>query len=62
MLTTVQMCPGQSVVAMRYKDSIPDGITGNDIIPMPHYDPRIDSASNRNEHQKYFLGVKTAVA
>jgi hypothetical protein len=27
-----------------------------------HYGPGIDSASNRNEYQEYFLGVKTAVA
>ena len=27
-----------------------------DII-QPHYDPWVDSASNRNEYQKYFLGV-----
>jgi len=24
----------------------------------PHYDPGVDSASNRNEYQEYFLGVK----
>jgi len=24
----------------------------------PHYGPGVDSASNRNEHQEYFLGVK----
>jgi hypothetical protein len=22
----------------------------------PHYDPGVDSASNRNEYQEYFLG------
>jgi hypothetical protein len=27
----------------------------------PHYGPGVDSASNRNEHQEYFLGVKAAV-
>jgi hypothetical protein len=27
-----------------------------------HYDPRVDSASNRNEYQKYFLEVKAAGA
>ena len=26
----------------------------------PHYDPMVDSASNRNEYQKYFLGSKVA--
>jgi hypothetical protein len=25
-----------------------------------HYGPRVDSASNRNEYQEYFWGVKTA--
>jgi hypothetical protein len=25
-----------------------------------HYDPGVDSASNRNEYQVYFLGVKAA--
>jgi hypothetical protein len=28
----------------------------------PHYDPGVDSASNRNEYQEYFLGVKAAGA
>ena len=27
-----------------------------------HYGPGVDSASNRNEYQDYFLGVKTAGA
>jgi hypothetical protein len=27
-----------------------------------HYGPGVDSASNRNEHQEYFLGVKAAGA
>ena len=27
-----------------------------------HYDPEVDSASNRNEYQVYFLGVKAAGA
>jgi hypothetical protein len=26
----------------------------------PHYGPGVDSASNRNEQQEYFLGVKVA--
>jgi len=25
-----------------------------------YYDPRVSSASNRNEYQEYFLGVKAA--
>jgi len=28
----------------------------------PHYGPGVDSASNRNEYQECFLGVKTADA
>jgi len=28
----------------------------------PHYGPGIDSASNGNEYQEYFLGVKAAGA
>jgi len=28
----------------------------------PHYDPGVDSASNGNGYQEYFLGVKTAGA
>ena len=28
----------------------------------PHYGPGVDSASNRNEYQESFLGVKTAGA
>jgi len=27
-----------------------------------HYGPGVDSASNRNEYQEYFLVVKAAVA
>jgi len=26
----------------------------------PHCGPRVDSASNRNEYQEYFQGVKAA--
>jgi len=26
----------------------------------PHYDPRVDSGSNRNDYQDYFLGVELA--
>ena len=28
----------------------------------PHYGPGVDSASNKNEYQEYFLGVKAAGA
>jgi hypothetical protein len=30
--------------------------------PMVHYGPGVDSASNRNEYQEYFLGIKAAGA
>jgi len=33
-----------------------------DIILRPHYGPGVDSASNRNEYQEYFMGVKAAGA
>jgi len=44
--------------------SIPDGISGFsiDIILRSHYGPGVDSASNRNKYQEYFLGVKAAGA
>jgi len=43
--------------------SIPAGVSGFfiDIKSFrSHYGPRVDSASNRNEYQEYFLGVKAA--
>jgi len=43
--------------------SIPAGVSGFyiDIKSFQsHYDPGIDSVSNRNEYQKYSVGVKTA--
>jgi len=46
-------------------DSIPAGVIGI-FFDMKsfrsHYGPGVDSASNRNEYQEYFLGVKTAGA
>ena len=45
--------------------SIPAGFSGFfiDIKSFwSHYGPEVDSASNRNEYQKYFLGVKEAGA
>jgi hypothetical protein len=39
--------------------SIPDGVSG---IFHGHNPPGVDSASNRNESQEYFLGVKAAGA
>jgi len=43
--------------------SIPAGVSGFfiDIKPFrSHYIPGVDSASNRNEYQEYFLVVKAA--
>ena len=45
--------------------SIPDGVIG--IMQrhksfLSHYGPGVDSASNRNEYQEYFLGIKAAGA
>ena len=45
--------------------SIPDGVSGFffDIKSFrSYYGPGVDSASNRNEYQGYFLGVKAAGA
>jgi len=45
--------------------SIPDSVNGFfiDIKSFrSHYGPGVHSASNRNEYQEYFLGVKTAGA
>ena len=45
--------------------SIPAGVSGF-FIDMKtfrsHYDPGVDSASNRKEYQEYFLGVNAAGA
>ena len=49
----------------RAAGSIPAGVSGNfiDIKSIRlHYGPSVDSASNRNEYQEYFLGVKAAGA
>jgi len=45
--------------------SIPAGVSGYfiDIKSFrSHYNPGVDSASNRNEYQEHFLGVKAAGA
>ena len=45
--------------------SVPAGVSGNfiDIKSFrSHYGPGVDSASNRNEYQEHFLGVKAAGA
>ena len=40
--------------------SIPNGFFIDTKSFRPHYDPAVDSASNKNEYQEYFLGVKAA--
>jgi hypothetical protein len=50
---------------LKVAGSIPAGVTGffTDIKSFrSHYGAGVDSASNRNEYQEYFLGVKTAGA
>jgi hypothetical protein len=46
--------------------STPDGVIGIFFIDTKsfrsHYGPGVDSASNRNEYQEYFLGVKAVGA
>jgi len=45
--------------------SIPAGVSGFFIYIKSfrsHYGPGVDSASNRNEYQEYFLGLKAAGA
>ena len=48
----------QLVEALRYK---PEGC-GFDSQLWPRYGPEVDSASNRNEYQEYFLGAKAGGA
>jgi len=48
---------------LKVADSMPSGVNGFfiDIKSFrSHYEPGINSASNRNEYQEYFLGVKAA--
>jgi len=53
------------VKVLCYRGSIPVGVTGFflDINSfLSHYGLGVDSASNRNEYQEHFLGVKAAGA
>jgi len=57
----LRCCAKNSKVAV----SIPVGVIGFFIYIKSfrsHYGPGVDSASNRNEYQQYFLGVKAAGA
>ena len=54
-----------SATNQKVASSIPAGVSGFfiDIKSFrSHYGPGVDSASNRNEYQEYFLGVKAAGA
>jgi hypothetical protein len=50
--------------ASRVTGSVPNGVTGifHWLSFRPHYGPGVDSATDRNEYQEYFLEVKVAVA
>ena len=53
------------VINRKVAGSIPGGVSGFfiDIISFrSYYGPGVDSASDRNEYQEYFLRVKTASA
>ena len=55
----------RSATNRKVSGSIPAGVSGFfiDIKSFrSHYGPGVDSASNRNEYQEYFLGVKAAGA
>ena len=57
----LRCCPTNRNVA----GSIPAGVSGFFLVIKSfrsHYGPRVDPASNRNEFQEYFLGVKAAGA
>ena len=49
----------QLVEAMRYKLQVQWNFSLTKSFSL-HYGPGVDSASNRNEYQEYFLGVKAA--
>ena len=53
------------VTNQKVAGSFPAGVSGffTDIKPFrSHCGPGVDSASNRNDYQEYFLGVKAAGA
>jgi hypothetical protein len=63
--TAVAQCLRCCATNRRVAGSIPDGVSGFfiDIKSFrSHYGPDVDSASNTNEYQEYFLGVKAASA
>ena len=63
--TTVAQWLSGCATNRKVAGSIPAGVCGFfiDIKSFrSHYDPEVESASNTNEYQKYFLGVKAAGA
>ena len=63
--TAVAQWLRRSATNRKVAGSIPAGVSGIfiDIKSFRlHYGPGVDSASNRNEYQEYFLGVKAAGA
>jgi len=53
------------VTNRKFAGSIPDGVSEFFIVIKyfrSHYGSGVDSASNRNEYQEYFLGVKAVSA
>ena len=64
-MTAVAQCLRCCTANRKFAGSIPDGVRGFfiDIKSFrSHYDPGVDSDSNRNEYQKYFLRVKAGGA
>ena len=63
--TAVAQCLSGCATNQKVAGSIPAGVSGFfiDIKSFrSHYGPGVDSASNRNEYQDYFLRVKAAGA
>ena len=63
--TAVAQCLRCCATNRKVAGSIPAGVSGFfiDIKSLrSHYGPGVDSASNRNEYQEHFLGVKAAGA
>jgi len=62
---TVRNCGDRGSTVIKVAGSIPASVTGFfiDIKSFrSHYGPGVGSASNINEYQQYFLGVKAACA
>jgi hypothetical protein len=60
--THTYMCTALQTGRSRVRSPIESLEFFSDLIFLSHCGPVVDSASNRNEYQDYFLGVKTAGA